>query len=181
MAVKCKLLSVMMHEFCMFVLDMKLISMLVLHCFIMRTLLFHCALRERQHSSAFSLMFLHWACKHLWFQHFLDRWYQLVMWTACLYGMYCLCWLLHNVHNVLYTMGLIMHLLKHPESEVSQSYNNAQTELLELNRKQASCNMFGILSTPPLSGSIFAALSGRVWVNPKNHHHIVNNDFHDIL
>lgn len=37
MILKGKLLSVMMHERCMFLLDMKQISSLVLHCFIMRT------------------------------------------------------------------------------------------------------------------------------------------------
>lgn len=93
MILKDELLSVMMHERCMFLLDMKQISSLLLHCFIMRTFAVSlCA----GGASAFGLMFLHWARKHLWFQHFLDRWYQLVMWTACLYGMYCLCWLLRK-------------------------------------------------------------------------------------
>lgn len=56
MILKGELLSVMMHERCMFLLDMKQISSLLLHCFIMRT--FDVSLCAGG-ASAFSLMFLH--------------------------------------------------------------------------------------------------------------------------
>lgn len=179
MILKGELLSVMMHERCMFLLDMKQISSLLLHCFIMRT--FDVSLCAGG-ASAFGLMFLHWARKHLWFQHFLDQWYQLVMWTACLYGMYCLCWLLHNAHNVLYTMDLTVHLLKHPPSEDSLSPTTMHKQNSWYNAAEyitARSNVFGILSTCPLSGFILVSLSGRAWINSKNHRHVVNNDFNN--